>query len=161
MGLLEALLAAVAGLVGGFISTLASNGSAVTLPALEILGLPDNVANGTNRLSVVALGLVGTVSFYRRSLLDWRKCSWIGALVALGTIVDSLITIESSEAFLDDVIISGLLLVLLLLLFRPDRWLQGKEGMLRPFSWGHEPLATPDVFASPGRCYVFCSCLPR
>jgi uncharacterized protein len=70
MGLLEALLAAVAGLVGGFISTLASNGSAVTLPALEILGLIDNVANGTNRLSVVALGLVGTVSFYRRGLLD-------------------------------------------------------------------------------------------
>ena len=70
MRLLEALLVAVAGLVGGFISTLASNGSAVTLPALEILGLPDNVANGTNRLSVVALGLVGTVSFYRRGLLD-------------------------------------------------------------------------------------------
>jgi uncharacterized membrane protein YfcA len=53
MGLLEALLAAVVGLVGEFISTLASNGSAVTLHALEILGLPDNVANGTNRLSVV------------------------------------------------------------------------------------------------------------
>ena len=135
MGLLEALLAAVASLVGGFISTLASNGSAVTLPALEILGLPDNVANGTNRLSVVALALVGTVSFYRRGLLDWRKGSWIAALVALGTIVGSLITIEASEAFLDAVVISGLLLVLGLLLFRPGRWLQGKEGTLRPFSW--------------------------
>jgi uncharacterized membrane protein YfcA len=30
---------------------------------------------------------VGTVSFYRRGLLDWRKGSWIAALVALGTIV--------------------------------------------------------------------------
>jgi uncharacterized protein len=136
MGLLEALLAAVAGLVGGFISTLASNGSAVTLPALEILGLIDNVANGTNRLSVVALGLVGTVSFYRRGLLDWRKGIWIATLIALGTIVGSLITIEASEAFLDAVIISSLLLVLGLLLFRPGHWLQGKEGTLRPFSWG-------------------------
>ena len=134
--MLEALLAAVAGLVGRFISTLASNGSAVTLPALEILGLPDNLANGTNRLSVVALGLVGTVSFYRRGLLDWRKGSWIAALVALGIIVCSLITIETSEAFLDAVIISGLLLVLGLLLFRPGRWLQGKEVTLRPFGWG-------------------------
>jgi len=58
LGLLEALLVAIAGLVGGFVSTLASNGSAVTLPALELLGLPEHVANGTNRLSVVALGLV-------------------------------------------------------------------------------------------------------
>jgi uncharacterized membrane protein YfcA len=54
----------------------------------------------------------------------------------LGTIVGSLITIEASEAFLDAVIISSLLLVLGLLLFRPGHWLQGKEGTLRPFSWG-------------------------
>ncbi len=83
MGWLEVLLAALAGLVGGFISTLASNGSAVTLPALEFLGLPEHVANGTNRLSVVALGLVGTVGFYRRGLVNWRKGSWIAALVGL------------------------------------------------------------------------------
>jgi uncharacterized membrane protein YfcA len=49
--LLEALLTAIAGFVGGFVSTLASNGSAVTLPALEFLGLPEHVANGTNRFS--------------------------------------------------------------------------------------------------------------
>jgi uncharacterized membrane protein YfcA len=73
VGWLEALLATVAGLLGGFISTLASNGSSVTLPALELLGLPEHIANGTNRLSVVALGLVGTLSFYRRGLLDWRR----------------------------------------------------------------------------------------
>ena len=60
--MLEALLTAVAGFVGGFVSTLASNGSAITLPALEFFGLPEHTANGTNRLSVVALGLIGTVN---------------------------------------------------------------------------------------------------
>jgi hypothetical protein len=50
---LEGVLVAVA----GFVSTLASNGSSVTLPALDLLGLPEHVANGTNRLSVVTLGL--------------------------------------------------------------------------------------------------------
>ena len=56
---LERVLVAVA----GFVSTLASNGSSVTLPALDLLGLPEHVANGTNRLSVVALGLVGAIFF--------------------------------------------------------------------------------------------------
>ena len=59
---LEAILVAIAGFVGGFVSTLASNGSSVTLPALDLLGLLEHTANGTNRLSVVALGLVGTIS---------------------------------------------------------------------------------------------------
>ena len=82
---LEAVLVAIAGLIGGFVSTLASNGSSVTLPALELLGLPEHTANGTNRLSVVALGLVGTISFARERLIDWRKGGWIAALIAAGT----------------------------------------------------------------------------
>jgi uncharacterized membrane protein YfcA len=134
--LLETLLAAVAGLIGGFVSTLASNGSAITLPMLELFGLPEHTANGTNRLSVVALGLMGTIGFYREGLVDWRRGVWIAVLVALGTAVGSVIAVEFSEALLDAIIIAGLLLVLGMLLIRPGRWLEGKEGTLRPFGWG-------------------------
>ncbi len=48
---LESVLVGIAGFVGGFVSTLASNGSSVTLPALGLFGLPEHVANGTNRRS--------------------------------------------------------------------------------------------------------------
>jgi uncharacterized protein len=131
--LLEALLTAIAGFVGGFVSTLASNGSAVTLPALEFLGLPEHVANGTNRLSVVALGISGTVGFYRQGLIDWRQGARIAAFIASGTIVGSFVAVELSDAILDAIVITGLLLVLGLLLFRPRRWIGGREGALRPF----------------------------
>jgi uncharacterized protein len=117
---LEEFLVAVAGFVGGFVSTLASNGSSITLPALDLLGLPEHVANGTNRLSVVALGLVGTVHFYREGLVDWREGARIAALIALGTIVGSFIAVDLSDAILDVVVIAGLLLVLGLLLARPS-----------------------------------------
>jgi len=133
MGWLELLLAAVAGIVGGFMSTLASNGSAVTLPALELLGLPEHMANGTNRLSVVALGLVGAASFYRQGLLDWRKGGWISVIVALGTITGSLVAVELSEVVLDGIVTAGLLFVLGLLLLKPGRWLRRREGPLKPF----------------------------
>ena len=133
MGWLELLLATVAGIVGGFMSTLASNGSAVTLPALELLGLPEHVADGTNRLSVVALGLVGAASFYRQGLLDWRKGGWISVIVALGTITGSLVAVELSEVVLDGIVTAGLLFVLGLLLLKPGRWLRRREGPLKPF----------------------------
>jgi uncharacterized membrane protein YfcA len=132
--LLEALLTAIAGFVGGFVSILASNGSAVTLPALEFFGLSDHVANGTNRLSVVALGLVGTISFYREGLIDWQKGAPLAALIASGTIAGSLVAVEFGEALLDAIVVTGLLFVLGLLLVRPGRWLEGKAGTLRPIS---------------------------
>ena len=130
---LEAVLVAIAGLIGGFVSTLASNGSSITLPALELLGLPEHTANGTNRLSVVALGLVGTISFARERLIDWRRGGWIAALIAAGTIVGSLAATRLGDEVLDAIVVAGLLLVLVMLLLKPGRWLEGKEGTLRPF----------------------------
>ena len=130
---MEEFLVTIAGFVGGFVSTLASNGSSVTLPALELLGLSEHVANGTNRLSVVALGLVGTVSFARERLIDWRKGGWIAALIAAGTFVGSLAATRLSDALRDAIVVSGLLLVFRMLLLRPSRWLEGKRGSLRPF----------------------------
>lgn len=134
--MLETLLVAIAGFVGGFVSTLASNGSAVTLPALEVFGLPEHVANGTNRLSVIALGLMGTIGFHREGHIDWHKGGWIAVFIALGTIVGSFIAIDFGEALLEAIVIMGLLVVLGLLLVRPSRWLEGKRGTLRPFGWG-------------------------
>ena len=133
--MLEMLITAIAGFVGGFVSTLASNGSAVTLPALEFFGLSEHTANGTNRISVVALGLFGTIGFYREGLIDWRKGTRIAVFIAAGTVVGSLIAVRFGEALLEAIVVAGLLIVLGLLLIRPGRWLGGRAGTLRPFGW--------------------------
>ena len=94
MMVLKEVLVAVAGFVGGFVSILASNGSSITLPALEFFGLPEHVANGTNRLSVVALGLVGTIHFSRQGLVEWRKGAWMAVLIAVGTIFGAIAGVD-------------------------------------------------------------------
>ena len=129
------ILVTIAGFVGGFVSILASNGSSLTLPALEFFGLPEHVANGTNRLSVVALGLMGTIHFSRQGLIEWRKGAWMAALIASGTLVGAIAGVDLSEALLDAIVIAGLLVVLGMLLLRPSHWLQGKGGSPRPFGW--------------------------
>ena len=44
----EVVVIVMAGLLSGFINTLASSGSAVTLPLMILIGLLATVANGTN-----------------------------------------------------------------------------------------------------------------
>ncbi len=130
---MQEVLVALAGFVGGFFSTLASNGSSVTLPALGLLGLPEHEANGTNRLSVIALGLVGTIHFARLGLIDWREGARVAVLIALGTVAGSFAAVDLSDAVLDAIVVGGLLVVLALLLSRPGRWLEGRGGEIRPF----------------------------
>ncbi len=64
----SALLAA--GLVGGFINTLAGGGSMLTLPALMMLGMPADLANATNRIGVLLQSVTGVRGFREAGRLD-------------------------------------------------------------------------------------------
>ncbi len=59
-----------AGLVAGVVNTLAGGGSNLTLPALMMLGLPADIANGTNRIAVVLQCVVGVRGFDKHKTLD-------------------------------------------------------------------------------------------
>ena len=61
----------IAGIVCGFINTLASSGSAVSLPILMTLGLPALAANATNRLPVLLGSLMALATFQAAGKMDW------------------------------------------------------------------------------------------
>ena len=47
------------GIIAGIINTLAAGGSLLTLPVLMALGLPPNMANGTNRIAIFLQNVIG------------------------------------------------------------------------------------------------------
>ena len=58
MTYLEVIALIVSGLFVGFINTLAGGGTIISLTVLMILGLPANVANGTNRIPIIIQNIV-------------------------------------------------------------------------------------------------------
>jgi uncharacterized membrane protein YfcA len=64
-------LAAV-GFAAAVINVLAAGGSSLTLPLLIFLGLPPTVANGTNRLGVLAQNISAVVGFHRHDALPLK-----------------------------------------------------------------------------------------
>jgi len=66
----EAVLLLAVGLVSGFINTLAGGGSMLTLPALMMTGMPADLANGTNRVAVLAQSITGAKGFDQAGKLD-------------------------------------------------------------------------------------------
>ena len=65
-------IAGIAGLLCGFLNTVASSGSAVSLPILMWLGLPAVDANATNRLPVLIGGIAATADLGRLGKIPWR-----------------------------------------------------------------------------------------
>ena len=56
------------GFLSGVINTLAGGGSLITLPILIFLGLPPNVANGTNRVAIVFQSLSGAIGYKSKGI---------------------------------------------------------------------------------------------
>lgn len=54
----------LAGLAAGVVNTLAGAGSLLTVPALILLGVPADVANGTNRVGILAHNLIASWRFH-------------------------------------------------------------------------------------------------
>lgn len=55
----------VCGVLSGMMNTLASSGSAITLPVMIFLGVPPPVANATNRLPILIGSSISVYNFQR------------------------------------------------------------------------------------------------
>lgn len=136
------LLAAVpvTGFAAGFINTLAGSGSLITLPMLILLGLPANVANGTNRVGVLLQNVVAVATFHKRGVLPVRG-TWVQVLPAvLGAIVGAELAVDLDEALLRRTIGALMLLMLIVMLADPDRWVRAQAGVPRGRAWLQWPL---------------------
>lgn len=126
-----------AGFIAGFINTLAGSGSLVTLPVLIFLGLPATVANGTNRVGILLQNIVGLGGFHRHDMLDVKGTMILGLPAIAGSLVGAQIAVNLNETMMRRSI--GLLMVVMLvvILIRPNRWLKGERTHLDSWpGWG-------------------------
>lgn len=126
-----------AGFVAGFINILAGSGSLVTLPVLIWMGLPATVANGTNRVGILLQNVVGVGTFRQSQTLDVRGAVWLSLPAIAGSIVGAQIAVNLDEATMERTIGGLMVVMLIVLLVRPQRWLHGEHERLqgRPNWW--------------------------
>ncbi|MCA9511787.1 MAG: sulfite exporter TauE/SafE family protein [Myxococcota bacterium] len=120
MSPVEIAALAAGGAFAGVVNTLAGGGSMLTVPLLVMLGLPGTLANGTNRIGILAQN-VAAVSSFRRAGVDGLARS-LPVLVPVGA--GSLIGAIAVSRLADDVFERAFGLVMLLVLaptLRPPR----------------------------------------
>jgi uncharacterized protein len=113
----------VTGFVAGFINTLAGSGSLLTLPVLILLGLPANVANGTNRVGVVLQNVVAVATFRQHGALDAAGTWKLVVPSVVGAVLGAALAVDLDEALLRRVIAVLMIAMLGVMLLKPERWL--------------------------------------
>ncbi|HBI80511.1 MAG TPA: hypothetical protein DDY04_00820 [Bacteroidales bacterium] len=117
------ILVVLVGAAAGFINTLAGSGSLLTLPVLIFLGLPANVANGTNRIGILMQSIAAIGGFKQKKVFDWREGIWLTIPAAIGAFIGSMVAVDIDELLMNRIIGVLLVFMFVLLLVKPERWL--------------------------------------
>ncbi len=84
MELWTPLLLFAAGVVSGWINVMAGGGSIISVPVMVFLGLPGPVANGTNRIGIIAQNVMAVWGFFRRGFSDFKLSASLAACASIG-----------------------------------------------------------------------------
>ena len=121
LALWQALLLTAVGVVAGFLNVMAGGGSLLTVPVMVFMGLPGPVANGTNRIAILAQNLSAITAFFRRGFADFRLSLTLAACAVPGAIAGALVGVRLEGPWFNRVLAVIMIGVMLIMHF-------GKHG---------------------------------
>jgi len=127
MDWVNSLLVVGVGIIAGFINTLAGSGSIFALWVLIFIGLPANVANGTNRIAILLQSIVAVNAFKKHKQLDVKQAWWLSIPAILGSIVGASLALKLDEKMMRQAIGVLLIIMFFLILYKPEQWIKGKS----------------------------------
>jgi uncharacterized membrane protein YfcA len=98
------LVLVVVGAITAALNTVAGGGSFLTLPILIMLGLPAGVANGTNRVGILAQAIAAIATFHQADRLPWRFAARALVPAALGSGAGAAIAMAMTDRIFERVL---------------------------------------------------------
>jgi uncharacterized membrane protein YfcA len=136
MSVTEIVVIIIAGVFVGFINTLSGGGSVISLTLLLILGLPANIANGTNRISIFFQTLSSVTSFTRQKMFTDLRPVWLAIPATVGSVLGAYLAVDVNERVIGIAMAVAMVIMVFFLFYKPDKWLRENPGKLAgPVTW--------------------------
>ena len=142
---LHLMLLIATGIAAGFVNTVAGGGSVLTVPALMLLGMPADIANGTNRIGVLMQSVAGVRGFRQHGKLDQSALMPILLPTVIGSLLGSLVASYLPASVLKPVLLGTMLAMTLLVVLKPSTFPSTDET---PFTVQQKPAATGWLFVA-------------
>ncbi len=125
MNWIEVTALIASGLMVGFINTLAGGGTIISMSLFMFLGLPIDIANGTNRIAVTLQNIVSSFNFNKHNYLDLKKGVILGIPTIIGSVLGALVAVDVNIKFFEISVAIIMLIMLFFILLKPQTWLKG------------------------------------
>ncbi len=135
----EGAVLALVGVLAGFLNVMAGGGSLVSVPVMVFMGVPGAVANGTNRIAILAQNISAALTFLRRGYHDLRLSLTLMACAIPGATAGALLGVQLDGPWFNRVLAGVMLVVMLVMHLDPGA--RENTGNHQPdrrqLLWGH------------------------
>ncbi len=132
-GLWQAGLLVIVGIIGGFLNVMAGGGSLLMVPVMVFMGMPGPVANGTNRIAILAQNLSAITAFSKKGFSDFKLSLSLSACAIPGAILGALLGVQLQGVWFNRILALIMFGVMLIMYF-------GKGNSVE--AQNHEPSRT-------------------
>ncbi len=141
---LQLILLAGVGVFAGFLNVMAGGGSLLTVPVMLFMGIPGPVANGSNRIAILAQNITAVTTFFRRGYSDFKLSLSLALCSLPGAVAGAMLGVRLHGEWFNRtvaIIMLGVMLIMVL-----ERKPQANTRPNSPVSrsriiWGHVLMA--------------------
>lgn len=135
----QLLLLSAIGVVAGFLNVMAGGGSLLTVPVMVFMGVPGPVANGTNRIAILAQNITAVTAFFRRGFSDFKLSLSLAACSIPGAVLGAWVGTRLEGVWFNRVLAMIMLGVLALMFFGGNKKkdAEATEPTRKQLLWGH------------------------
>ncbi len=139
---LDIVLLLAAGLFGGAINVMAAGGSVITVPVMIMLGVPGPIANGSNRIAIIAQNIAATRTFFSRGVRDLRLSITLAIATLPGVIYGAWLGAELDAQYFN-YLLTGVMVTVLFFVWRPVPTIKSGNQAMSSSQWwaGHLLMA--------------------
>lgn len=113
------ILLIVVGFGVGFVNTVAGGGALISLPVLIFLGLPPNIANGTNRVAILVQTFLSTAGFKSKGVSTFPFSIYLGISALFGAILGAYLAVDIKGAAFNRILAIVMMVAVVLIAFLP------------------------------------------
>ena len=148
MELWQIILLALTGVIAGWLNVMAGGGSLLTVPVMLFMDLPGPVANGTNRIAILAQNITAVYAFFRKGFSDFRLSLTLSLAASIGAVGGAMVGVRLEGIWFERVLALVMLVVMLVMAMgngksktaetdgEPRRLLLGHLCMVGAGFWG-------------------------
>lgn len=128
-------LLSILGFVTGMYSTIVGGGALLMVPAMIFFGMGPHEAIATNKFSNIGANLAGWSEFHTKKLINYKIGAFTAFFAVSGSIVGSLVLIETDAGSVKKIISVATLILLGVIMLKKDAGIMPQKKALSTPEW--------------------------